>query len=81
MVDWSDPSNMPFLNPYNFLVKNKEIKPIVSDSDVTIEWSFGDEEVRIQVFIRGELFAVLEKGSLPGWSTLVIKDGPLAKKR
>lgn len=79
-VDWSLKEDMPFLNPLIYIDPNKTIKPINNSADVSIYWEMtGDELKESNVYVRNKLVAKLKMGHKPGWSTLVLKDGPLAK--
>lgn len=79
-IDFKDRENMPFLNPQGYLNKEKVVQPIQNTSEVLIEWFYEGEIIKVELFLRNELLAILKHGSLPGWSVLVKKDGPLAKK-
>lgn len=71
--------DMPFLNPLEFVKNN--IEPIKEIDEITLKWVLKkDREVDyVLIKIRKELIAKLSEGATPGWSTCVIKDGPLAK--
>lgn len=46
-----------------------------------LDWKeTGEEEFEVLIYIHGELIGRIEPGATPGWSTVVAKDGPLAKK-
>ena len=74
-----DRSQMPFLNPIDF-VDGRTIRPILNNSDVEIKWEYLNESIEARVFIRKELVAILRPNELPSWSLFVRKDGPLARK-
>ena len=69
--------NLPFLNPADFVKENLE--PFEASSPVEVTWDFGEETVA-NIFLASRLIAKLTVGSCPGWSSLVTKDGPLARK-
>ncbi|MBY5358842.1 hypothetical protein HFO97_02355 [Rhizobium leguminosarum] len=78
-VDWSDPSKLPFSNPAEF-VTDVDFKPIGSTSELLVQWQqSADRPIEAQLWIRGQLFAILRHGIAPGRSRLTAKDGPLAK--
>ncbi len=79
-TNWADRDKMPFLNPKEFILIEKIVLPIESDSDVKLDWKYRDELKEVDVFIRGERIAVLKPNLCPSFSLLVCKDGPLAKK-
>jgi hypothetical protein len=71
---------MPFLNSEDFIKEN--LSPIEDENNVEATWvpsEDGETVLNVEIFIRGRLIAKMTPKSLPGWSKLVIKDGPLAK--
>ena len=71
---------MPFLNPSEYV--KESIPPIIDEDEIELKWTLVDnnETVKeVDVYINKKLIAKLSPGSKPGWSTVVIKDGPLAK--
>jgi hypothetical protein len=78
--NWKDTEEMPFLNPEDFIKEN--LPPIENDNNVEAIWvpsEDGETVLKVEIFIRGRLIAKMAPKSLPGWSKLVTKDGPLAK--
>lgn len=77
-TEWNQ-DDMPFLNPFEFVKHNLE--PITDKNEIALKWVLKkDMEVDyVLIKIKGELIAKLSEGANPGWSTCVIKDGPLAK--
>jgi hypothetical protein len=69
--------DMPFLNPTEYLAKDK---PIAAESEVRCEWTENPNDglIEVGIFIRDKFIAAISAGSKPGWSVLVAKDGPLA---
>lgn len=79
-ADWRE-SDMPFLNPQDFLLAAENCMPLLKTSDVIVNWNCPDNKIIIAIiFIREQLTAILQTGTSPGWSAFVKKDGPLAKK-
>ncbi len=74
-------NDMPFLNPLEFLDPNIPFKPPLEEEDFQVRWG-GEklEDLNARIYIRETLIAILQYGSLPGFSSLVAKDGPLATK-
>jgi hypothetical protein len=72
-VDWSDRSQMPFLNPAPYCDRRT---PPSLRSHVTCSWS-GDTA---SIIIEGERVAFLRPGAKPGWSVMATKNGPLARR-
>ncbi|MDB5157435.1 MAG: hypothetical protein JWR50_2142 [Mucilaginibacter sp.] len=72
--------DMPFLNPTEYLAKDAAIKPITAESEIRCEWteSLNDGLIEVGIYIRDKFIASVASGSKPGWSVLVVKDGPLA---
>ena len=79
-VDWTNKKDLPFLNPKNYILNNRVFSPIKNQIEVKIKWDLLDEAKRVRIYIRNELIAVLGPNLFPGYSSLVCKDGPLAKK-
>ncbi|PDS77686.1 hypothetical protein CO667_16155 [Rhizobium sp. L43] len=78
-VDWSDPSKLPFSNPAEF-VSDVDFKPIGSTSELLVQWKQSAvRPIEAHLWVRGQLFAILQHGIGPGRSRLAAKDGPLAK--
>lgn len=77
--EW-DKEKMPFLNPPVFIKEN--IPPVLNSEEIKVDWTLSEEMTfdKVLIFIRHKLVAMLTIGSTPGWSLLVSKDGPLAKK-
>jgi len=78
--EWRDPDNMPFANPVGFV--KDEVKMVVANNieDVRVDWNLsGDNLIQASVYIRKSLVAILVEGAKPGWSSMALKDGPLAK--
>jgi len=69
--------NHPFLNSAEFVREN--LDPFDAWTPVEVTWDFA-EEILAKIFLSERLIAKLTVGARPGWSSLVTKDGPLAKK-
>jgi hypothetical protein len=79
-VNWKNVDDMPFLNPEEYIKVN--IPPVVNEDEIRLQWvpNNNDNSIKeVDIYIRQKLIAKLSSGSTPGWSTVVIKDGPLAK--
>ena len=76
-----DKQQLPYLNPEEYLNKEVRVSPIKDKSEVYFEWneSLSDGSIEVSIYIRDKFIAQIITGSKPGWSTLVIKDGPLAQ--
>jgi len=72
--------DMPFLNPTEYLEKDAAIKPITAETEIRCEWteSLNDGLIEVGIYIRDKFIASITSDSKPGWSVLVVKDGPLA---
>lgn len=75
-AEWHSPDNLPFLNPIEFIKEN--IEPFDDETTININWN-SENKVVAQIYISNRLIASLSEGDFPGSSSLVIKDGPLAK--
>ncbi len=75
-----DKNEMPFLNPAPFIKDiNFEIPKSIEEFD--FEW-MGNEKndlLKVNIYIKKKLTAIIAPGSKPGWSINVKKDGPLAQ--
>ena len=78
--EWHNKEKMPFLNPDGFIKEN--ISPILDSEELKVDWKLSKEMDidEVLISIRDKLVAMLERDSTPGWSLLVSKDGPLAKR-
>ena len=76
-----DKQQLPYLNPEEYLNKEVRVSPITDKSEVYFEWneSLSDGSIEVSIYIREKFIAQIITGSKPGWSTLVVKDGPLAQ--
>ncbi len=72
---------LPYLNPEEYINKDIRVAPITDKSEVYFEWneSLSDGSIEVSIYIRDKFIAQIITGSKPGWSTLVVKDGPLAQ--
>lgn len=78
--EWKDPEKMPFANPVGFVKDDINFSPVKDISEVEVQWESSSEgQVKANIFVSDELFAVLTEGAKPGWSLLAAKNGPLAK--
>jgi hypothetical protein len=58
------------------------VASILIDDDVDLEWllSKNKELQEVKLYIQQRRLAKLSPSSKPGWSCIVMKDGPLALK-
>jgi hypothetical protein len=77
---WNE-EDVPFLNPSEFIDERIVVEPVTNKSEITCEWKMSpaNELLEVLILLRGNAFAKLAPGSKPGWSSIVKKDGPLAK--
>lgn len=77
--NWNNKEMMPFLNPQEFIKEN--ISPVLNSREVRVDWKLSGSLVvdKVLIYVHNKLVAMLKIDSFPGWSTSVIKDGPLAK--
>lgn len=78
-IDWNNKELTPFLNPKEYVGEN--IQPVRFSEEITPEWSLTKEKrlYFVSIIINNKLIAKLSEESKPGWSSLVVKNGPLAK--
>lgn len=78
--EWGDKLKIPFANPSDFVRDDVQCPPVTDQSELMIEWQITtSKKPRVRLYIRDELFAVLEPGDKPGQSLLAAKNGPLAR--
>lgn len=75
-VDWMNKKDLPFANPEMYVKQN--IPPFDELTNIEVKWGMYLNEIYSEIYVSNFLLAKLKIGSLPGWSTLVKKDGPLA---
>jgi hypothetical protein len=70
----------PYLNTEEYIDKSVRVFPLTDKSQLYVEWTESPDNgaVEVAIYIREKFIAQISSGSKPGWSTLVIKDGPLA---
>jgi len=77
--EWTDKEKIPFSNPKEF-VRNEDVLPIQSPSDVTLEWGRAPNgDLQAVIYLRDKKHALLCPEAKPGWCRLAAKAGPLAK--
>jgi hypothetical protein len=82
VADWSNRDEMPFPNSAQFTDLERMPQPINDPAEVKIHWTMNINGFieDASIFIQGRLVAKMKPGFKPGWSTVVLKDGPLANK-
>ena len=78
--EWSDPKNAPFANSHEYVDVPAEFADPVDPVDIRVEWSRDGGKWFANIFLGQLLVALLAEGSKPGWSNLVKRDGPLARR-
>jgi hypothetical protein len=81
ITEWNNPDEMPFSNKKNFIDLDKHhaiSKKIVNLEVKVIE--IENNDIIACIYDNDVLISTLKHGSSPGWSALVIKDGPLARQ-
>lgn len=76
-IDFSDPSQMPFPNPEEYLLNPKEL--IEDFEPILIDWEIFSSTKKVIVYFHNDTKVMLKEGAKPGWSNKVKKSGPLAK--
>lgn len=69
---------LPPRNPTAFVADTKFPLP-TSPEEFSIQWWHEGDTYHARVFIRDKLVAILAPGTIPGWSAMAKKDGPVAK--
>jgi hypothetical protein len=77
--EWHDPANLPFANPASFMRESSRFALPRSARDFIVAWDNAGGVLVAKIHLNDHYFARLEAGAKPGWSTLAIKEGPLAQ--
>lgn len=79
LPEWPDPERMPYANPKRFITS--EPFPEVTDAkDVSVRWHEATQgTLQADLFVRGQLHAVLRPGAKPGWCRLSHIKSPIAR--
>lgn len=77
--EWRTRDMLPFANPIEYSKGHEGFTPVNDNSEVTVKCAPQDHGgMRAIIYIRGEVFGIMEDGSKPGWARMAAKDGPLA---
>lgn len=78
--EWRTPDLLPFANPVEFSKDHSGFTPVEDEAEVTVTFMPLDGgRMRAAIWIRGQVFGILENGCKPGWARMAKKDGTLAK--
>lgn len=75
--EWNDLELAPFKNPREF-ISDEQFEPIRDRSEVKFDWQEESGICSVDLYVRGLRIASLTPGLRPGYSSFVVKDGPLA---
>lgn len=75
---WKSGAEMPFQNPVDF-TGGQGGAWIPDQESLGVKWTGRGGLDRVEVYFGDQLFAWLQAGHRPGWSTRVRRSGPLAK--
>jgi hypothetical protein len=76
---WGQPDQlMPFLNPVEYLDSHEIPGRSPSPGSLQVIWPEHPHDNRTAIYLDGRPLAWVRPGAKPGWSSLVIRDGPLA---
>ncbi len=78
VANWEE-SDVPFINATIFIKAEAYANPIQNENELDFKWALANEIIVVSIYINGILIACLKPGDFPGFSTMVVKDGPLAK--
>lgn len=78
--NWAN-QQMPYLNPAEYVLPHIVVSPIKTESEIRCEWTEAPNDglIEVAIWLRDKFVAQIISGSKPGWSVLVVKDGPLAQ--
>lgn len=69
---------MPFRNPKAY-ISEIPFPPIESEHEIRIVFGELGDKLEAAIHIRGQFHALLREGDKPGYCSLALEDGPLAK--
>jgi hypothetical protein len=77
---WNEPrGEMPFLNSAEYIAKSGSTRSPLPEA-LNVVWSDPSQsDPEITIRIDNQPVAWLAPGTKPGWSALVVRDGPLAR--
>lgn len=70
---------MPFLNPVEYLESHEIQGRCPSPESVRVRWPDESHDDRTAIILDERPIAWVAAGAKPGWSSLVTRDGPLAR--
>jgi hypothetical protein len=77
--EWKDRSKLPFANPSDYVVVSDVLR-ITAANELSVAWITEDDSLQhVELYVRGELLAVLAPNAKPGWCRNAARGGPLAK--
>ena len=77
-MPWSEAFPLPFLNQKSYVDQERVLR-IENENDIRVQWFADCSSLKhVDIYIKEELIARLKPNAKPGWSTRVLKDGPLA---
>lgn len=77
LPDWKQRAAMPFRNPVAYVAAWSPPTDL-SSADARVHWIDSADGFAAEVWLWGELFALLRPGAKPGWSKLAVREGRLA---
>lgn len=81
---WNDPANLPFPNKDEYIETglHHEISAGFDINNIVVKWEKQPDSTPpvALIFYLDFLVGKIGEGDQPGYSTLVVKDGPLAKR-
>jgi hypothetical protein len=80
--EWKNRTSPPFLNSAEYVDEHRMSAPIMTSSQVRVDWHFDQarELVGIEIWLHGIHYGRLTLTSKPGATLAAKKDGPLAKR-
>lgn len=82
-AQWNDPADLPFLNKDEYIDQklHNEVRTNFDINNIIIKWEKRPDSIRpfALIYYNDLLVGKIGEGDTPGYSTLVVKDGPLAK--
>lgn len=78
--EWEEKDGRPPFKNGKEYCSSIPFEPIQNPKDIRIVWQYdsNDFPMLIFIYVRGDLFAIIDPKKRPGWCKLAVKAGPLA---
>lgn len=79
-AEWKDKSKLPFANCRGYFDETRgRITESLEAGDFQVDWDESEDGIRVYIYLREELIAMVAPGDRPGYSRFATQNGPLAQ--